>query len=127
MRLKLIRLQFTPLSTCGELWIDGGFFCYTLERPENGFIGAAAPFSIPRGIYNVTPRWSEHNKTDVLGVNNVPGRTDIEFHVANWPSQLLGCIAVGTVHSQDYVGNSKLAFDGLMEKTKEQELTLEVV
>lgn len=126
MNLKLNRLKYSPTSTLGELWIDGTFFCYTLERPDN-ILGAESPFCIPKGTYEVTPRWSAHNKMEVLGINNVPGRTDIEVHPANWPTQLLGCIAVGDVQSADYVGDSRTTFAKLMEKTKDQQLSLEIV
>lgn len=127
MDLKINRLKKLPTSTGGELWINGMFFCYTLERPDSSIEGAVAPFCIPTGTYKVTPRWSNHNKMEVLGVNDVPGRTDIEFHSANWPSQLLGCIAVGDIQSQDYVGDSKVTFGKLMDITKNNDLTLEIV
>lgn len=127
MNLKINRLRYSPRSTCGEMWIDGTFFCYTLERPSRDFVGAIAPFSIPGGVYTVAPRWSNHLQMNVLGVNNVPGRTDIEIHPANYPSQLLGCIAVGDKQSEDYVGDSRLTFSALLQKTKDQSLELEIV
>jgi len=127
MNLKIIRNKLFPTSTLGELWIDGIFFCYTLERPDTSVVNAQAPWSIPRGKYEVTPRWSAHNKMEVLGINHVPGRTDIEIHPANWPTQLLGCIAVGDNQSQDYVGDSRDTFAKLMAKIKDQTLMLEIV
>lgn len=32
-------------------------------------------------------------------LKNVPGRSEIKIHVANRPSELLGCIALGLSHS----------------------------
>ncbi|HWY33628.1 MAG TPA: DUF5675 family protein [Nitrosopumilaceae archaeon] len=131
--MKINRLKLSTTSCLGELWIDGVFFCYTLERPSVNTTGAELPLCIPTGTYEVTPRWSAHFKhagvagLEVLGINNVPGRTDIEVHPANWPTQLLGCVAVGDKQSQDYVGDSFNTFEKLMDKTKGQTLSVEVV
>ena len=127
MNMKISRNKLSPTSSLGELWIDGVFFCYTLERPSINATGAQLPLCIPTGTYSVTPRWSAHNNMEVLGINDVPGRTDIEIHPANWPTQLLGCVAVGDIQSQDYVGDSRDTFAKLMDKTKGQSLSLEIV
>jgi hypothetical protein len=122
MNMKINRLKLSTTSCLGELWIDGVFFCYTLERPSVNTTGAELPLCIPTGTYEVTPRWSAHFKhagvagLEVLGINNVPGRT-----------QLLGCVAVGDKQSQDYVGDSFNTFEKLMDKTKGQTLSVEVV
>jgi hypothetical protein len=36
MKLKLVRELFTPTETMGSLFIDGKFFCYTLEDKDRG-------------------------------------------------------------------------------------------
>lgn len=58
-------------------------------------------------------RDSAHFGMIVPGID-VPNRTDIEIHPANYPSQLLGCIAVGESIDGDALGNSKSAFGHLM-------------
>lgn len=45
----------------------------------------------------------------------VPGRTFIECHPANLPTQLKGCVAVGTVKDGDAIDNSGLKFKQLMD------------
>lgn len=44
----------------------------------------------------------------------VPNRTYIEIHPVNYPSQLEGCIAVGSTIDGDALDNSRSAFDTLM-------------
>jgi hypothetical protein len=62
---------------------------------------------IPSAFYNVVPRYSEKFKNH-LHVLDVPGRSLILFHVANWPTNIEGCIAVG-------LGFADIDGDGLLE------------
>jgi len=51
---------------------------------------------------------------------DVPGRTAIRIHIANKPEDLLGCTAVGITANVDWVGQSKVAFEQLMELLKDR-------
>lgn len=115
MNLNLIRYLFQPNATIGKLSVDGVFQCYTLERVADGK-NTPDESAVDEGTYKVTKRWSEHFKREVLGLCDVPGRSDIEIHVANFPHQLLGCIAVGTQQTRDCVLNSEAALNDLMAK-----------
>lgn len=117
MELKLIRKIYSDQSTLGSLFVNGEFECFTLERPREGVMKANPPYCIPAGTYPVKPRWSEHFQKNVLGVYDVPGRTDIEIHIGNFPTDVKGCIAVGDIQHADYVGNSRVAFEEIMRKT----------
>ena len=81
---------------------------------------------ICEGIYDIEPTiWNKHNKK-VLGIKNVPDRSHILIHPANYASgkhvQLLGCIAPVTGYADlDNDGiidgtSSKDAFDKVMDK-----------
>ena len=118
MKLNLIRYQFSPNATIGKLSIDGVFLCYTLERVADGK-NIENQSAINEGTYEVVKRWSSHMKCDVLGLCGVPGRSDIEIHIANFPSQLLGCIAVGMQATRDSLIRSTVAFNDLMAKFQE--------
>lgn len=51
---------------------------------------------------------------------DIPNRTDIEIHIGNKPEDTTGCILVGRTHpQQDFIGESKLAFEELMPKIKQ--------
>lgn len=72
--------------------------------------------AIPIGTYRGYKRWSNANKAVVVGID-VPGRTDIEIHSADWASQLEGCIATGGCIDSEQAfadSNNKEAFNKLM-------------
>lgn len=110
MKLHLIRYQFSPHSFIGKLDIDGVYECKTLEN---------AALAIPDGSYDLVKRWSHRHGSDVIGICDVPGRTDIEIHIANWPQELLGCVAVGQTSGVDQILGSASAFNALMAKFEE--------
>jgi hypothetical protein len=43
------------------------------------------------------------------------------IHVANWPYEIKGCMAIGLNKGVDYVGQSRKAFDALMGLIKKSE------
>jgi len=88
----------------GEMKYDGEFIGYTMERTA---------VCIPVGTYRGYKRDSAHFGMRVVGID-VPGRTNIECHPANTPSQLMGCIAVGSTIDNDALDNSIAAFDRMM-------------
>lgn len=79
----------TSLGTFGIYKSDSGFSCYILERPGTGDHPC-----IPTGTYEV-----KKLKHPLHGlcyeVLDVPGRTAILLHAANWYQELLGCLAPG--------------------------------
>lgn len=59
-------------------------------------------------------------------LQNVPGRSDIEIHMGNYPEQTKGCIILGHVRDEDSVGDSDTAFFNLMNIVPEEfEVTVE--
>lgn len=127
MLLNLVRKSRLSTSTGGELLIDGKFFCFTQERPLESVKGAVAPYAIPSGTYKVTLDYSPHFDMIVPHINNVPGRTSIEIHPGNYPTQIKGCIEVGLTQATDYVGQSRVAFQALMRKLSgEKDITITI-
>src|SRR4051812_13173320 len=119
-RFKLIR-YYTPPATAGRLYdSDGKLFCETVERPHHSF--SEDHPCIPEGVYTAK-RYNSPTHGHVWMLQDVPGRTEIEIHVANWPMELLGCIAPGQAFGCDSINNqwgvkqSKVAFDRLMQAT----------
>lgn len=88
--VTLERIRKTPFGTFGYL-STGSFDCATLERPHD----IADHPCIPAGEYDVdwTDVHPKHNPC--YEVMNVPGRTAILIHAANWYQELLGCVAPG--------------------------------
>lgn len=89
--ITLERFAYGPDATLGRLVLDGSLF-YTVERPwlDN------APFKscIPEGIYQVEP-YSSPKYPGVWEIIDVPERTHILIHVANYARDVQGCIGVG--------------------------------
>lgn len=117
MKIELVRDTFTDASTTGQMLVDGQFENFTIERSADD---PAHP-CIPEGEYEVLlvppgPRLSsifdDYNLFPEL--QNVPGRSGIFIHPANWASQLEGCIAPGQPRGKDAVYNSRATFERLM-------------
>lgn len=115
MEIEIYR-KYNSKNTSGKLSIDGVFECYTLERAKDD----PEHVCIPEGKYPVRMRdsafWGQHGYRQVPGIFDVPGRTDIEIHPANVPSELKGCVAVGKEQTEDGVMFSRIAFDVLLVK-----------
>jgi hypothetical protein len=103
LKIRVTRLEYTDYGVFGHLETDG-FDCVTLERDDT---------LVPPGTYKVTMYDSPHNKC-VVPLLHVPGRSFIEIHVANWETQLQGCIAVGESRDGKGICHSRDAFNQLM-------------
>ena len=117
VNLLIIRETFTDKSTIGKLFVNGEYFCYTLELPYRD--NQRRISCIPSGEYKVRLRLARESATRNylhLLVQDVPNRTYILFHRGNRPSHTKGCILVGQTYEQDFVGNSTLAMDLLMKE-----------
>lgn len=56
---------------------------------------------IPKGVYRLEEtKYYRGGGYPALAIMNVPGRTDIKIHRANWPSDLWGCTAPGLMRSK---------------------------
>lgn len=103
MRLTVRRFRLIDGGVLGKLTI-GNYSFYTVEKPWR----ANRPFSscVPEGIYAVQPHYSPKFKECYIFWGGTVGRAESDLnegikrykcliHVANWPSQVQGCIGVG--------------------------------
>jgi hypothetical protein len=109
MVMRLIRQYSQPATTFGVLFVDGEFYCFTLENTVK---------IIPTGIYGIEFYDSPKNHRIVPLLQYVPDREYIEIHPANYPWELEGCIGVGTSIATMMLADSKIAFNKLMQKIK---------
>jgi hypothetical protein len=113
-KLKLIRDTFTDNCTLGKLYIDGKYFCETLEDKDRGlnqslsleenkrlkFKGQTAiPYGIYKGVVNVSPS----KKRALPRLLNVPAYEGVLIHKGNTNVDSLGCILVGRKRSIESV------------------------
>ncbi len=90
--LTLHRISSTNEGTFGVITRAGLPLCLTCELPwRDNKTGVSC---IPAEIYPVT-RWTSPSKGEVFKLLNTTPREDILIHVANKPTELRGCIAVG--------------------------------
>ena len=113
LELDLYRKWETARSVCGELWLNGMFWLYTLEPARVNPVIPGHP-CIPAGRYQLKLTMSPRLKYVCPELLDVPGRTHIRWHVGNNPEDVEGCAAVGEEHGYDYVSTSHGAFNRLM-------------
>ena len=112
MNLFLWRDTFTEHSSIGQLFVDGPFFCYTLEdRDRAGEPKVYGETCIPEGTYRVVIDESARFGRPMPHILDVPGFEGIRIHSGNTDKDTLGCVLLGTTKDVDRVGGSHVAFD----------------
>lgn len=116
MEIKVIRDSFTE-TTLGKLYIDGVFFCDTLEdkvrdKKEYGIT------AIPAGKYQVVINWSNRFKQYMPLLINVPNYEGVRIHPGNKHEDSHGCILVGKRSGKHLIINSRTTYKSLFAKMK---------
>jgi len=117
MELRVERTDFSETSTIGKLYVDDQFECYTLEdkvRP----VKIKGKTAIPAGRYEVIVNFSQRFGRMLPLFLNVPNFEGVRIHPGNTAADTEGCILVGETKDAEFIGQSKLAFDGLFNKLK---------
>ena len=109
MKLKLKRIALRDTYTIGKLYVDGQYFCDTLEdrvrdlTKEKKVPGETA---IPAGTYNMVVNVSPKFKRMLPRLLNVPQFDGILIHRGNTAKDSAGCILVGENSAVGKVLNS---------------------
>ena len=115
MKLKLIRDKDTGLATTGRLYCCDEFLCFTLENTWKD--NERQISCIPKGTYNLElkeyGRFYDKYKHPIIKLVNVPNRSEILFHIGNYPEDTLGCILLGKTigNNGNAIWNSKDAYN----------------
>jgi RHS repeat-associated protein len=108
--ITIDRTTYTPNSIIGTISVNSTvtnstFSGYTMENrnPPN------PDLPVPPGTYAASMR-TDHtpNRVELI---DVPNASNIQIHVGNSPSDVVGCFAVGTSTSTDWVGGSTNAMN----------------
>lgn len=138
MELTLKRIAFKSEYTIGKLYIDGIYFCDTLEDYDRGLssdidldvikeVKISGKTAIPYGIYDISLnvisskyKDREPYKTTCSGkvprLLNVPGFDGILIHIGNGPGDTSGCILVGENKAVGKVINSTATWKKFYDK-----------
>lgn len=119
MEIVVKRMTFTDNSTIGEMFIDGKFFCYTLEDKVRD-VKIKTITAIPYGEYEVKITMSNRFKKLMPLLLNVPNFEGVRIHAGNDSTHTEGCILVGNTKGKDFIGESVVAFNELMNKLKNE-------
>lgn len=125
MQLTLKRICKTQEYTEGKLYIDGVYFCDTLEDTDRELyqitdewiiksIKVYGKTCIPYGTYKVILSISNRFKKLMPEVLNVKGFTGIRIHSGNTHEDTSGCILVGTKSGDGIITKSRKTFNQLM-------------
>lgn len=142
MELLLKRIARREKYTIGHLYIDGEYFCDTLEDTDRGLkqsdglavcrrkkvYGVTA---IPTGRYRVltnvvSPRFSKFKQYQFCGgklprIINVPAFEGVLIHIGNYPKDTEGCVLVGRNTVVGAVMESATTFRKLYDRLKDVE------
>lgn len=133
MKLTLKRIAKRDTYTIGNLYIDGKFFCNTIEDKDRGLdqsmtdeeilkIKVPNETAIPTGTYKITlnvvsPKYSQRsfyqknaNRGRVPRLLDVKGFAGVLIHCGNLASDSSGCILVGLNTKVGMVTDSKNTF-----------------
>lgn len=139
MKLLLKRIAKKEKYTIGKLYIDGEYFCDTVEDTDRNLysymdVGEISRLkvygetAIPYGTYKVRLSMSYKYKKILPEIMNIPGWTGVRIHSGNTAEDSLGCIIVGQNKAVGKVLNSRVTMNALMEKLEghdDIEITIE--
>ena len=121
MKLYLERRWKKPTYTIGRLYVDGKYFCNTMEPVDRGLSNTSVPglltssewqraekeakrvkaenkagtTAIPTGCYKIMLEMSGHFHELRPYFRHVPGFEGIMIHEGNYPKDTHGCILLG--------------------------------
>ena len=94
--ITIKRTEFFNGWTGGELYINGSYFCDTLEdeaRPPG--VKVSGKTCIPPGVYKAEVTRSPRFKRNLILIKGVPGFDGIRIHRGNTEADTSGCVLVG--------------------------------
>lgn len=141
MKITLKRVALRDTYTIGKLYIDGSYFCDTIEDKvrdlnkdgvfDNGEVKIKGKTAIPYGTYEVvwsySPRFGKFTPR-LLNVNSFDG---VLIHSGNTAEDTEGCIIVGQNKEVGKVLNSRETVNKLYpiieDACKKEKVELEVI
>lgn len=140
MKIEVKRIAKRNTYTIGKMYIDGNYFCDTLEDVDRGInqkdsldtikkIKVAGATAIPTGTYKVIVNMSPKFQRNLPRLIDVPGFEGILIHRGNTDKDTAGCILVGENKIVGKVINSTVyekKLVNILQNTKE-DITITIV
>lgn len=140
MRLTLKRIANKKDYCIGKLYINGKYFCDTLEDVDRGLddsmseddikaIKIKGQTAIPTGIYTVLLTYSPKYKKVMPLINNVKGYSGIRIHSGNSSKDTEGCLLVGKNTVVGRLTDSRNTFNALFKRLQQKgsnKITIEI-
>ena len=129
MKLTLKRIALRSTYTIGRLYVDGNYFCDTLEdtvrdlnkngKFDNGEKKVYAKTAIPYGTYEIKWTYSPRFKKYTPQLMNVPSFAGIRIHAGNTSADTEGCLLLGENKKVGMVLNSRATINKFYPMIKE--------
>lgn len=140
MRLTLKRIANKDNYCIGKLYINGKYFCDTLEDVDRGLDDSMTEAdilkqkkygqtAIPTGIYTVLLTYSPKYKKVMPLINNVKGYSGIRIHSGNTSKDTLGCLLVGKNTVVGRLTDSRNTYNALFKRLQQKgsnKITIEI-
>lgn len=129
MKLTLKRIALRSTYTIGRLYVDGNYFCDTLEdtvrdlnkngKFDKGEKKVYAKTAIPYGTYEIKWTYSPRFKKYTPQLMNVPSFEGIRIHSGNSSTDTEGCLLLGENKKVGMVLNSRATINKFYPLIKE--------
>lgn len=129
MKLTLKRIALRSTYTIGRLYVDGNYFCDTLEdtirdlnkngKFDNGEKKIKRKTAIPYGTYEIKWTYSPRFKKYTPQLMNVPSFEGIRIHSGNSNTDTEGCLLLGENKKVGMVLNSRATINKFYPLIKE--------
>lgn len=141
MEIVIYRKWRKAEYTIGRMYLDGVFFCNTLEDTDRGLMQSmsvgeimnvkiAGRTAIPVGDYKLALTYSPRFKKIMPQVLNVKGFTGVRIHAGNTAKDTEGCPLVGDNTIKGALTNSRKRYTELLTKlqvNRNEDLNLHIV
>lgn len=140
MRLTLKRIANKKTYCIGKLYINGKYFCDTLEDVDRGLdstmteedikkIKVKGETAIPTGIYKIILNYSPKFKKVMPLITNVKGYSGVRIHTGNSAKDTEGCLLVGKNTIVGRLTESRKMYDALFKRLQQKgsnDITIEI-
>jgi hypothetical protein len=120
MEITVKRTNKANDYTIGQMFIDGEYFCDTLEDTVRDLTNVKDKIygrtAIPAGTYSVILDYSGHFKKLLPHILDVPFFSGVRIHSGNDVEDTNGCILVGFYYRAGYITESRATMEKLMKK-----------